>query len=104
MTFDIEKPGLLLGDGAEQAGAVVVVPVGLGLFGTRGLLSTIEDADVSALLPVPSGVADKYTRGVVGIVSGSEKYPGAAVLSVGGSGAQRGRICALSGGRDRGGA
>lgn len=85
VTFDIEKPGLLLGAGAEHAGAVVVVPVGLGLHGTRGPLATIEDADVSAMVPVPGAPSDKYTRGVVGIVTGSEKYPGAAVLSVGGA-------------------
>lgn len=91
VTFDVEKPGLLIGAGAEHAGSVVVVPAvsGLdgiaGLHGTRGPLATIEDADVAAMLPLPEAPSDKYTRGVVGILTGSNKYPGAAVLSTGGA-------------------
>ncbi|WP_291378335.1 NAD(P)H-hydrate dehydratase [Demequina sp.] len=30
--------------------------------------------------PVPNASDDKFSRGVVGIVAGSEAYPGAAVL------------------------
>ncbi|NGN69793.1 NAD(P)H-hydrate dehydratase, partial [Streptomyces sp. A7024] len=37
------------------------------------------------LLPRPSAESDKYRRGVVGIVAGSERYPGAAVLATGGA-------------------
>ena len=34
------------------------------------------------LLPHPVATDDKYSRGVVGFMTGSEKYPGAAVLGV----------------------
>jgi hydroxyethylthiazole kinase-like uncharacterized protein yjeF len=40
---------------------------------------------VAALLPVPDRGADKYRRGVVGVLAGSPEYTGAAVLSVGGA-------------------
>jgi hydroxyethylthiazole kinase-like uncharacterized protein yjeF len=45
---------------------------------TKGY-SAVEAARAIA---VPSGESDKYSRGVLGIVTGSEKYPGAAVLGV----------------------
>lgn len=40
---------------------------------------TLKDA--AAVLRAPTAVDSKYTRGVVGLLTGSEKYPGAAVLS-----------------------
>ncbi|MFM7030612.1 MAG: NAD(P)H-hydrate dehydratase [Micrococcales bacterium] len=41
------------------------------------------DADIRGLLlPVPTASDDKYTRGTVGFVTGSERYPGAALLGV----------------------
>lgn len=47
-------------------------------------VSTVEWglADVAAVWPVPDAGDDKYSRGVVGVVAGSEAYPGAAVLAV----------------------
>ena len=45
----------------------------------------------AALLPEPDGSAHKYSRGVVGVRTGSARYPGAAVLSVAGAG------CGLAG-------
>ncbi|PYD01451.1 NAD(P)H-hydrate dehydratase [Microbacterium esteraromaticum] len=39
-------------------------------------------ADTSALLRVPTADDDKYSRGVVGLRTGSAAYPGAAVLGV----------------------
>ncbi len=41
---------------------------------------------MAALLPEPAGSAHKYSRGVVGVRTGSAQYPGAAVLSVAGAG------------------
>ena len=37
------------------------------------------------MLPHPSAESDKYRRGVLGLVAGSEQYTGAAVLSAGGA-------------------
>ncbi|WP_292832324.1 NAD(P)H-hydrate dehydratase [Microbacterium sp.] len=39
-------------------------------------------ADVAALLRAPTDADDKYSRGVVGLLTGSARYPGAAVLGV----------------------
>jgi hydroxyethylthiazole kinase-like uncharacterized protein yjeF len=40
---------------------------------------------VAALLPRPGPESDKYRRGVLGVLAGSDRYTGAAVLSVGGA-------------------
>lgn len=37
--------------------------------------------DVAALWAVPTAADQKYTRGVVGVIAGTQKYPGAAVLA-----------------------
>lgn len=38
--------------------------------------------DAAALVAVPGENDDKYTRGVLGVITGSTQYPGAAVLGV----------------------
>lgn len=43
---------------------------------------TITTAEVAALLRVPGPHDDKYSRGVLGMITGSTRYPGAAVLGV----------------------
>lgn len=42
----------------------------------------LSTADVAVLVRVPTASDDKYSRGVVGFVTGSTRYPGAAVLGV----------------------
>ena len=42
----------------------------------------LQEADFGRYWPWPSLEADKYARGVVGIDTGSRRYPGAAVLTV----------------------
>jgi hydroxyethylthiazole kinase-like uncharacterized protein yjeF len=42
----------------------------------------LSTAEVAALVRVPTRDDDKYSRGVVGFVTGSTRYPGAAVLGV----------------------
>ena len=83
VTFGTIKPGLLVLPGAEHVGDLQLVPIGLELPSPD--LSALESADVAALLPEPDAISSKYTRGVVGVASGSEQYPGAAVLSTGGA-------------------
>ena len=43
--------------------------------------SSLSEADLRAMWPIPTASDDKYSRGVVGVDTGSERYPGAAVLS-----------------------
>ncbi|TDC23147.1 NAD(P)H-hydrate dehydratase [Streptomyces sp. 8K308] len=86
VTFGTHKPGLLVDPAAEHVGEVRLVDIGLGpeLPATPDL-AVLEPADVTALLPRPTGESDKYRRGVIGIAAGSPRYPGAAVLAVGGA-------------------
>ncbi|MER5748083.1 MULTISPECIES: NAD(P)H-hydrate dehydratase [unclassified Streptomyces] len=89
VTFGTYKPGLLVDPAAERTGALRLVDIGLGPeLPAVPELEALQYADVAALLPVPAAESDKYRRGVVGVVAGSARYPGAAVLAV--SGALRG--------------
>ncbi|WP_346092408.1 NAD(P)H-hydrate dehydratase [Streptomyces olivaceiscleroticus] len=86
VTFGAYKPGLLIDPAREYVGALQLVDIGLELPDPD--VEALQHADVAALLPVPAADSDKYRRGVVGVVAGSARYPGAAVLAV--SGALRG--------------
>ncbi|MFH8471307.1 NAD(P)H-hydrate dehydratase [Streptomyces sp. NPDC018000] len=89
VTFGAYKPGLLIDPAADRVGALHLVDIGLGPeLPDVPDLEALQYADVAALLPVPGSESDKYRRGVVGVVAGSARYPGAAVLAV--SGALRG--------------
>jgi hydroxyethylthiazole kinase-like uncharacterized protein yjeF len=79
VTFGTLKPGLLLARG--HVGEVELVDVGLAL--PQAAVEALTDTDAAALLPVPDAGADKYGRGVLGVVAGSPAYTGAAVLTVG---------------------
>ncbi|WP_030567310.1 NAD(P)H-hydrate epimerase, partial [Streptomyces aureocirculatus] len=87
VTFGTYKPGLLVDPGREYAGAVRLVDIGLDeeLGVHEPALEALQYADVERLLPVPGAESDKYRRGVVGVVAGSARYPGAAVLCVAGA-------------------
>ncbi|MEW1614391.1 MULTISPECIES: NAD(P)H-hydrate dehydratase [unclassified Streptomyces] len=86
VTFGTYKPGHLIDPAAEHAGALRLVDIGLGPeLPEPPDLEALQYADVAALLPVPGAESDKYRRGVVGVVAGSERYPGAAVLAVSGA-------------------
>ncbi|GEA82339.1 hydroxyethylthiazole kinase-like uncharacterized protein yjeF [Cellulomonas uda] len=80
VTFGAAKPGLLLPPAARLAGELEVVDIGLDLPG-RPAIARLEGHDAAALWPVPGPAAHKYSRGVVGVVAGARRYPGAAVLA-----------------------
>lgn len=81
VTFGGAKAGLLADPGADFAGRVVVVPIGIEDSLPWPALRRLEAADLAALLPQPARRAHKYSRGVLGVVAGSPAYPGAAVLA-----------------------
>ncbi|MCA2200069.1 NAD(P)H-hydrate dehydratase [Streptomyces sp. SMS_SU21] len=86
VTFGAYKPGLLIDPAREYAGVVRFVGIGLETVGARAPeVEALQHADVARLLPVPGAESDKYRRGVVGVAAGSARYPGAAVLAVGGA-------------------
>ncbi|MCS3778465.1 NAD(P)H-hydrate dehydratase [Tsukamurella ocularis] len=64
-----------------RCGRVELVDIGLTL--GAGELRAYDDADLAALWPVPGPADDKYSLGVLGVVAGSDQYPGAAVLATG---------------------
>ena len=85
VTFGGAKAGLLLPPGEGLCGDVRTVPLGLeeALAAQPATVARLLDADVADLWPVPEADAQKYTRGVVGVLAGSQAYPGAAVLCTG---------------------
>jgi hydroxyethylthiazole kinase-like uncharacterized protein yjeF len=83
VTFGALKPGLVIAPGAAHAGLVEVADIGLRL--PPAHVTLLDASDVATLLPRPGGETDKYRRGVVGVVAGSDRYTGAAVLAVGGA-------------------
>ncbi|MBO1267228.1 NAD(P)H-hydrate dehydratase [Arthrobacter cavernae] len=82
VTFGGIKAGLLADPGEGCAGRVQLVPIGIESLLPAPVLRRFSTADLAALLPSPGRRAHKYSRGVLGVVAGSEKYAGAAVLSV----------------------
>ena len=86
VTFGTLKPGLLVDPGASYAGTVELVDIGLRPhLAASPAVQALQSPDVAALLPRPSAESDKYRRGVLGVLAGSQRYTGAAVLSVGGA-------------------
>jgi hydroxyethylthiazole kinase-like uncharacterized protein yjeF len=85
VTFGTWKPGLLIDPGADHAGVVELVDIGLGPYLPVPAAAGFQAVDVAALLRQPPGDSDKYRRGVLGIVAGSERFTGAAALAVGGA-------------------
>ena len=83
VTFGAMKIGLLVSPGAEHAGLVEAVDIGLEL--PEADVRLLDADDVAALVPTPEGETDKYRRGVLGVAAGSEQYTGAAVMAVGGA-------------------
>jgi ADP-dependent NAD(P)H-hydrate dehydratase / NAD(P)H-hydrate epimerase len=86
VTFGAVKAGLLIDPGAGHAGTVELIDIGLGphLAGPPAALAPQRD-DIGALLPRPGPESDKYRRGVIGVLAGSDRFAGAAVLATGGA-------------------
>jgi hydroxyethylthiazole kinase-like uncharacterized protein yjeF len=86
VTFGAVKPGLLIDPGAGHAGVVELIDIGLGPYLDSGPDASAPQAgDIAALLPRPTAESDKYRRGVLGLLVGSDRYTGAAVLATGGA-------------------
>jgi hydroxyethylthiazole kinase-like uncharacterized protein yjeF len=83
VTFGTHKIAHLVDPAAGACGTVQLVDIGLDL--PPAPVEALQPADVARLVPRPARDAHKYTRGVVGVRSGSAEYPGAALLSVAGA-------------------
>lgn len=80
VTFGMAKPVHVLPATRPAVGRLTVVDIGVPE-PEDAAVEQLTGADVPALWPVPGAFDHKYSRGVVGIVAGSDAYPGAAVLT-----------------------
>ncbi|MGX6602792.1 NAD(P)H-hydrate dehydratase [Micromonosporaceae bacterium Da 78-11] len=86
VTFGCLKPAHVVGPAAARCGQIELVDIGLTpALRADPALSVPDAQDVAAWWPRSGAASDKYTRGVVGIATGSGQYPGAAILSVTGA-------------------
>lgn len=85
-TFGALKPGLVLTPGAEFAGDIQIVDIGLGSFlhdvAGAPCASIIDESGAQELFGELAFDSYKYSRGVVDIAAGSSHYPGALRLCV----------------------
>ena len=81
VTFSLPKPVHLLPATEAACGLLTVVDIGLAE-PERAAVSRLTFADVASLWPTPGPDDDKYSRGVLGVVSGGEHYTGAALMGV----------------------
>jgi hydroxyethylthiazole kinase-like uncharacterized protein yjeF len=97
--FGVLKAGLVLAPGRSHAGAVAVIDIGLRPDDLDPLAHVLSLADLpTATLPADT---HKYRRGVVGVAAGSDAFPGAALLAVGGARRSGAGMVALAAGGDQ---
>lgn len=80
ITFGALKPVHVLEPAAAACGAVTLVGLPIDLDPSTALLHCWTAADLAAAIGVPGPGDDKYSRGVVGLDTGSDTYPGAGIL------------------------
>ena len=86
VTFGAVKHCLLLPPASHAAGRVEFVDVGLGdALPAQAAVRRLTPRGAGARWPVPGREDHKYRRGVLGVVAGSDTYPGAAVLACSGA-------------------
>lgn len=81
VTFIAAKPVHLLPATEPAVGRLTVLDIGVKIAG-KPVVERVTQDDVSRLWPQPGPADDKYSRGVLGVVAGGEKYTGAALLAV----------------------
>lgn len=85
VTFGCLKPALVVGPAAPLAGDVDVVDIGLPWLEAPPAVFVPEASDIARWWPRPGPSSDKYRRGVAGLATGSNAFPGAALMSVAGA-------------------
>ena len=83
ITFGERKPCHLLRPALAYCGDITVVDIGLGAdHEEEADLLGLDEDDLAHAWPYPNERSDKYARGAVGVDTGSDQYPGAALMSV----------------------
>jgi hydroxyethylthiazole kinase-like uncharacterized protein yjeF len=89
VTFGEAKPCHVIEPARSRCGEIEVASIGLGPAIDRApdarWLRPVGEEQLAAFWPYPDASSDKYSRGVVGIDTGSDGYPGAGVLSTSGA-------------------
>lgn len=86
VTFGAVKPCLLVPPACHYAGSIEFIDVGLGSrLPETPMVRRVTPVGAAARWPVPRREDHKYSRGVLGVVAGSDMYPGAAVLACAGA-------------------
>ncbi|MBB2954852.1 hydroxyethylthiazole kinase-like uncharacterized protein yjeF [Bifidobacterium commune] len=78
--FGAMKPCAMLPPATFTCGRVVLIDFGFDITHIVPAVSSIDNK-AGTMLRRPKPTDSKYSRGVVGLITGSVKYPGAAVLS-----------------------
>ncbi|WP_413333981.1 bifunctional ADP-dependent NAD(P)H-hydrate dehydratase/NAD(P)H-hydrate epimerase [Brevibacterium sp. GP-SGM9] len=81
VTFGGLKAELIDPRVAEFTGSIHVIDIGLDLDPDLAAAELLDVADLRAEYPRPEQDGYKYSRGVAGVLAGSEDYPGAGVLT-----------------------
>src|SRR5690606_16214514 len=81
VTLRMATPGPIPPATRSATGRLTVVDIGVAE-PARAATEQLTPSDVPDQWPVPGATDDKYSRGVLGVVAGSARYPGAAVLAV----------------------
>lgn len=81
VTFGGLKTQLIDPRVAAFTGTVHLVDIGLELDEKLATAEAVDTDDLNRDFPRPQPEGHKYSRGVVGILAGSEEYPGAGVLT-----------------------
>jgi hydroxyethylthiazole kinase-like uncharacterized protein yjeF len=83
VTFGELKLCHLLQPALNHCGKITLVDIGLGTDHAEAPdLLGMDENELAVSWPYPTERSDKYSRGAVGVDTGSDQYPGAAVMSV----------------------
>ena len=81
VTFGALKPCLMLPPAAYACGRVTLVDFSFDIDGHMPFVEAVSGDNAAETVRLPRLADTKYLRGVTGLITGSERYPGAAVLS-----------------------
>ncbi|RSX53326.1 carbohydrate kinase [Bifidobacterium goeldii] len=81
VTFGALKPCAILPPAAYACGKVTLVDFGFDIDDHAPLVEVVSGDNASEAIRLPRLADTKYSRGVTGLITGSVRYPGAAVLS-----------------------
>lgn len=81
VTFGAMKPCAVLPPATFGCGRIDLVDFGFDIDEVEPAVEVVDGAFASDAIRLPHVDDGKYSRGVVGLVTGSQRYPGAAVLT-----------------------